>query len=367
MLGIGLELINKVEFELKKIDYAHTERVGRKPLDEELATKVAAASKHLVEQRTELEDAERDSSHHFNSMEVIEATQHSAGAVEAGRKAKSRARSYVPLPLEEEYRAHRVGYAAAVKASNKFEKAAEKALEELIKLWSGDRGPFEESFLRLMQDFNFQRQAYHSSALNGNDIHRAFQPDAVKAFSDLLRPRLGCCTIVQPDGQVKTELFFSGNDDRADQYFSLFSLYGEAASLHGRIEPLCDHEQARFRAIITQLATLYADMFPLSAPGPKLHAFLSHAADQIDALGGAGFLTEAVVESIHVIDNRMQRRDACIRDIEANLLCRMRHLWELSCPSFESVRDASDIRSDRKRRTINFGARKKREAYANKQ
>ena len=54
-----------------------------------------------------------------------------------------------------------------------------------------------------MQEFKFQRQVYHSGALNGNDIHKAFQPKATKAFNDLLRPRLGCNPVVNADGNAR--------------------------------------------------------------------------------------------------------------------------------------------------------------------
>ena len=60
MLGIGLELFNKVEFDLKKSDYAHTKRVGRIPEEEELAVKVRAANAKLMEIRTKLQDVEND-------------------------------------------------------------------------------------------------------------------------------------------------------------------------------------------------------------------------------------------------------------------------------------------------------------------
>eukprot|EP00965_Chrysotila_dentata_P136946 4529817-Pleurochrysis_carterae.AAC.1 len=41
-----------------------------------------------------------------------------------------------------------------------------------------------------MDKFKFQRQAYHSGALVGNDCVKVLQPVVAKALSDLLRPRI---------------------------------------------------------------------------------------------------------------------------------------------------------------------------------
>ena len=355
-LGTGLQLINLLEMDLKRIDYSHTEKCGRKPDDEELAAKVKTANDKVLEVRIEFQKVESTIVNEAECMKVIEATAGSRAAVEAAAKPK-RAK---PLPLENEYREHKAQHAAAVKLLNKTEKAIEKAIDELIKAWSGDRGSFEQSFYNLMQAFNFQRQVYHSGALNGNDIHRAFAPKAVKAFSDLLRPRLGCCPVVKPGGGVALELFFSGNDSRADNFFNLFSDYSEITSLHSRLEPVCSHELTRFSMLTERFAILFAKMFPAIAPTPKMHGLLVHAQQQLELLGAVGPLSESVVEGVHVQDNMLCRRFANVQDLEQSLRCRISAMWQLGCPTFKSVRDASDERAEKKRRRVNEAARKER-------
>lgn len=357
-LGTGLQLINLLEMDLKRIDYSHTEKCGRTPDDEELAAKVKKANEKVLEVRIEYQTAESTVVNHSECMKVIEATAGSGAAVEAAAKPK-RAK---PLPLENEYREHKAQHAVAVKLVAKTERAIEKAIEELIKAWSGDRGSFEQSFYNLMQAFNFQRQVYHSGALNGNDIHRAFTPKAVKAFSDLLRPRLGVVPIVKPGGGVSLEMFFSGNNLRADNYFNLFSDYSEIASLHSRLEPLCPHELTRFSLLTGRFAVLFAKMFPAVAPTPKMHGLLVHAQQQLELLGAVGPLSESVVEGVHVQDNMLCRRFANVQDLEQSLRCRISAMWQLGCPTFKSVRDASDGRSEKKRRRVNEAARKERKS-----
>ena len=358
-LGIGLLLINLLELDLKKTDYAHTARVGRTPEDAELAAKVEAKNKQLLELRVVLDKAQGDMNLHKNGMEVIKATPNSAAAVEAGSKPRARGKDKT-LPLEDDYRQHDTDYKVAEKLFEKTEKTIEKSVDEMVKLWSGERASFEQSFYNLMLKFKFQRQVYHSGALNGNDIHKAFQPDATKEFSDLLRPRLGCNPIVDAEGKVTLEIFWSGSNDRADQTKELFSLYGEAASLHCRIEPLCAHELANFKSKSMRFATLFAKMYPLLEPTPKMHGFLYHAHDQMVLLGSTGMLSESVVESVHVMDNTLIRRFACVRDLEQNLVQRANAMWQLSCPTFQSVRELSNATAKRRRTRVNALSRSKR-------
>ena len=355
-LGTGLQLINLLEMALKRIDYSHTEQCGRTPDDQELAVKVKKANEKVLEVRIEFQNAEATAVNHAECIKIIEATAGSSAAVQAAAKPK-RAR---PLPLENEYREHKVQHALAMKLITKTEKAIEKAIDELIKVWSGDRGSFEQSFYNLMQAFNFQRQVYHSGALNGNDIHRAFKPKAVKAFSDLLRPRLGCSPVVKPCGGVSLKLFFSGNNALADDYFNLFADYSEITSLHSRLEPVCPHELTRFSLLTKRFSLLFAKMFPGVAPTPKMHGLLVHAKQQLELLGAVGPLSESVVEGVHVQDNMLCRRFANVNDLEQSLRCRVSAMWQLGCPAFKSVRDASDERAEKKRRRVNQASRKER-------
>eukprot|EP00965_Chrysotila_dentata_P156448 5169640-Pleurochrysis_carterae.AAC.1 len=62
---------------------------------------------------------------------------------------------------------------------------------------------------------------------------------------------------------------------------------------------------ARFENTVLSFATRYSDMFPLKEPPPKMHGLCYHISQQMRRLGGTGFLSESVVEAMHVVDNRM--------------------------------------------------------------
>eukprot|EP00965_Chrysotila_dentata_P213099 6187427-Pleurochrysis_carterae.AAC.1 len=59
---------------------------------------------------------------------------------------------------------------------------------KVVKTTAEEPGPFAKSLLDAMDLFNFQRQAYHSGALVGNDCQKVLQPEVVEALSSLLRP-----------------------------------------------------------------------------------------------------------------------------------------------------------------------------------
>ena len=59
----------------------------------------------------------------------------------------------------------------------------------------------------------------------------------------------------------------------------------------------------------------FPKMHPMLEPTPKMHGFLCHAYEQMRLLGCVGLLSESVVESVHVMDNTLIRRFACVRDL----------------------------------------------------
>eukprot|EP00965_Chrysotila_dentata_P237783 6202125-Pleurochrysis_carterae.AAC.1 len=61
-------------------------------------------------------------------------------------------------------------------------------------------------------------------------------------------------------------------------------------------------------------------------------------AEQMLRLGGTGLLSESVVEAMHVIDNRMVARYACVKNMEEQLRCRARAIWQLNNPHTANIR-----------------------------
>eukprot|EP00965_Chrysotila_dentata_P009866 321802-Pleurochrysis_carterae.AAC.1 len=71
-------------------------------------------------------------------------------------------------------------------------------------------------------------------------------------------------------------------------------------------------------------ATRYAKMLPHDESPPKMHGLCSHMSQQMRSIGGTGFLSESVVETIQVEDNRMMSRYACVKNLEDQQQCRAR-------------------------------------------
>eukprot|EP00965_Chrysotila_dentata_P040963 1357705-Pleurochrysis_carterae.AAC.1 len=90
-------------------------------------------------------------------------------------------------------------------------------------------------------------------------------------------------------------------------------------------------------------------MFPYKEPPPKMHGLCYHMAEQMKRLGGTGFLSESVVEAMHVVDNRMVTRYACVRNLEEQLKCRARAIWQLCNPHTTNIREKDNAISARKR------------------
>eukprot|EP00965_Chrysotila_dentata_P013287 439139-Pleurochrysis_carterae.AAC.1 len=90
-------------------------------------------------------------------------------------------------------------------------------------------------------------------------------------------------------------------------------------------------------------------MFPGKEPPPKVHGLCYHMVQQMLRLGGTGFLSESVVEALHVVDNRMVMRYACVKGMEEQLRCRARAIWQLNNPATTNIRKVSMDNAARKR------------------
>ena len=205
--------------------------------------------------------------------------------------------------------------------------------------------------------------------MNGNDIRRVLNVEVIKMFTDLMRPRImGRVKLaVQPGGRVKLDISSFkeyGSNARADRWRDLLNLFGECSSLFSRPQPLCVHEIERFKESVSRVACMFASMFPGEEPTPKMHGMLYHMLPQMRRCGGTGIFHEGVVEALHVLDNRMRSRFACVRNLEEQLACRAKAIWQLCDPGgAPNVRAPDHDREARKRLRMNTDARAKRARY----
>eukprot|EP00965_Chrysotila_dentata_P261726 6214353-Pleurochrysis_carterae.AAC.1 len=96
MLGITVDLVNCLEWELKVLDW----ECARQPADPKLAQELQQIANEAADMRAEVGRWEEAVAHHKNSLEIIEATPGAADAIELGKRAPKRGRSYTPIPLE---------------------------------------------------------------------------------------------------------------------------------------------------------------------------------------------------------------------------------------------------------------------------
>eukprot|EP00965_Chrysotila_dentata_P158130 5224292-Pleurochrysis_carterae.AAC.1 len=66
-------------------------------------------------------------------------------------------------------------------------------------------------------------------------------------------------------------------------------------------------------------------------------------------LGGTGFLSESVVQAMHVVDYRMVARYACVKNLEEQLQCRAKAIWQLCNPNSTNIREQDNLIAARKR------------------
>eukprot|EP00965_Chrysotila_dentata_P134964 4463872-Pleurochrysis_carterae.AAC.1 len=83
-----------------------------------------------------------------------------------------------------------------------------------------------------------------------------------------------------------------------------------------------------------------------------MHGLCYHMSEQMRRLGGTGFLSESVVEAMHVVDNRMMSHYACVKNLEDQLQCRARAIWQLCNPNTGNIREQDNLISARKRAKI---------------
>eukprot|EP00965_Chrysotila_dentata_P217551 6190067-Pleurochrysis_carterae.AAC.2 len=162
MLGITVDLVNCLEWELKTFDAT----LRREILDGQLAEELNSLAAEASRLTGEVLRWEGHLAHHSGSIDVIEATEGAADAIERGKKPPKRGRSYVPLPLESEYRSHLREVRDAQSKLEQLAPAIDALQRKVVKVSSEDPGPFAQAFIDTMNLWNFQRQAYHSGMLS---------------------------------------------------------------------------------------------------------------------------------------------------------------------------------------------------------
>eukprot|EP00965_Chrysotila_dentata_P246193 6207009-Pleurochrysis_carterae.AAC.3 len=359
MLGITVDLVNCLEWELKAYDAT----LRREFLDGQLAEELNSLAAEASRLKGEVLRWEGHLAHHRGSIEVIEATEGAAEAIKLGKKPPKRGRNYVPLPLESEYRSHLREVCDAESKLEQLATAIDTLQRKVVKVSSEDPGPFAQSFIDTMNQWNFQRQAYHSGALVGNDCQKVLQPHVTAALTDLLRPRLVPCDPLADaydEEDARTPYQILGSHARADAYASLLADFSILCSLFMRKAALCSHQIQLFSHKIALFAARYANMFPGKKPPPKVHGMNYHMRTQMDRLGTTGMLSESAVESMHVIDNRMVARYASVKNMEEQLRCRARAIWQLTNPNAVNIREADNANAARKRERHAAGHRMRR-------
>ena len=140
------------------------------------------------------------------------------------------------------------------------------------------------------------------------------------------------------------------------------SSFGNAISLVTRVEPLCHHERADYKLHYADYAAGYAKMYPDSEMHPKGHMLGYHVSAQQERLGTSGQLGEGPVESVHVRDNELARRNHNLRDKEMFVAARAKAHLMMTCPALKNIRDTEHKRAYAKRQLQNYKSRKRRAA-----
>ena len=99
-------------------------------------------------------------------------------------------------------------------------------------------------------------------------------------------------------------------------------------------------------------------MWPKRQVTPKLHKMLYHVLDQLVELRSVGMLHEGVVEAVHVVDNRMILRFGCVKNLEQQLVSRLRAIWQQQDPNgAPRIREQEAAQKEVKRRRVNVERR----------
>ena len=197
-LGIGQFFLKAIEAELEEYDMQIAEGEDR-PVSPALMAKLRELQQKILSLHSRIEEFETTISSHKNGMRTMEADATLAADVVAGM---GRKRADEP-PRAAEYRMHRMALKAAEHARSTSEKSLKDAKTKLKEIRDTTAGPHIRALNSLMQALDLERQAYHSGALVGNDVHKFLLPASIELFSQLVAPKVRVELNVRDDGQVR--------------------------------------------------------------------------------------------------------------------------------------------------------------------
>ena len=180
-------------------------------------------------------------------------------------------------------------------------------------------GKFLSAINFVYKELRVNKRAYHSQSWVGPDISKLLNPtpdyDPANLFEIALSPQRA----TTPSGAPVT----IGDVRKVEQVKSLLISFREVRSLYSRVEPLCDHQLARFDSLVGKIQVDYFTLFPGDEGTPKMHTLGYHYGDIMRIFGSVGQFTEQVIEAYHVVDKRMKERFANVADSKKQQECRI--------------------------------------------
>ena len=126
---------------------------------------------------------------------------------------------------------------------NKKQKETQRQSDSVLKNltsakdeFESKRGPFKEKLRSVLEGLHLERQAYHSRALVGNDVHKLTKTDTINKIAKVLKP----FQVKLPDGNQ--EKFSSV--EKMNKIHTLLTKFGLCFELYTKNRPLCRHEMA---------------------------------------------------------------------------------------------------------------------------
>ena len=357
-LGLSMHVFKLFEEELRQQDAIWAAMRSETLADPKVQAALEQAQAAVLAMKNEIEEHKSEITCASEQLEVIEQGPGGVEAVERCKKKGGRrpaawgAPSIAEIALKDATKARNSAQAAL----KTVERALPAAEREVVDLYNSQAGPFVRSFYALMDSLNLQRQAYHSGAFTGKDAKKTLEPEVAKAFARLLYPHLRVelhvAEVEAEEGVPHVSLDLKntqgvGDAGRAAKYKRIWQLLGLAVSLWTRFEPVCEHEVCRFKALVVDIAHLWCELFPSHEPPPKLHMMLYHMITQLEWFRSTGQFHEGVVESFHVLDNRLFQRFAHVKNAEDQVRARANAAFQLTDPRSKSIR-----RLDRERERI---------------
>ena len=372
MLGQGLRIFNALESQAKLFDAQRAGFAETIPDDDaELAHKIRAAVQKIEKADADLAAAMADMSHHAHGIDLIKSTPDSEEAVRLGAKPPMPCEGvYTPLPLEEEYRAHHIGMAAAATKVNTSRKTLELEKKAAAELRATNPGLYEMKMLAQMKKISLKREAYHGGSFVGDDVHEVMDPEVWQQFCAILAAPSVATRLKVVGGHVKLSLLGIGalqlekSPEKSTEYRVFRELgvsFSRAMSLFNRGTPLCESHIAEFRRRTDRFARAYATALPAEQSQPKTHILCAEMPDQAEMIGGTGVLGESGIEGEHVRDNHLKRQHASTKDVCENLRLRARGFDRMSDTRIANIRDAQQRAHARKRAKVNHASRKRKQ------